>query len=1616
MKKRAIVSRIFGIALVFVMVGTMLISVSAGGEETSDANQVNIRAITYFSNSESSGHLNAYADLQIEEKYIESTADHIMVPDMKAANNAVNYSGDANGNVSITLQSNEIVDGNTTKPYDVENQDTAYEVYKDGDLREIKLPHSGGQPKSYPDLESILGELVRLQLEEGHLTVSEFSSQRNIDVIDSKVKVIVEANPGQYEAACEAISGLGAEIEASYEYLFRALIPISDLTVLAENPAVRFVRLPRKPFPMEETSEGVSVIGADDWRLAGWTGDGVKIGIIDVGFAGHGDLMIEGELPNSLFSHWFGSGGTEGDSNHGSACAEIIHDIAPNAALYLTNYDDELDWANAIDYLISNEVDIISASVGHPSWGPGDGTGLFCEKVADAKYAGILWVNAAGNYGDSHWMGPWADSNGNSLLNFAPSSDTNVIEVLDGQKLDICLKWDDTWGESDNDYDLYLLDDSMTDAVAAGDNTQNGDDDPLEIIQYTAKYTGQYHIIVESESADNTANFHLYAVGVNPNTSLDMEYWEASESLCSPADSPHAMTVGAVDSDFGILLMDYSSQGPTDDGRTKPDVVAPTGVTTASIANFGGTSAACPHAAGAAALVKEAFPIYGPAEIQAYLEGHAFDMGDPGKDNEYGAGSLRLDTTPPTVINHHNGSNPNTNIYVTFSEDMDDSTFNNTNITVSGSLSGSHSCTFSFSHSTHELTINPVTDFAYDETVTVTIGTGVKDFVGNGLATAYVFDFPIVPYVHDTNITISFSQDPVDIFHIVTITAEVIDDNTGLPIADTIVMFSSSLSGWFTNSNIAVPGHPSWAETNGSGIATIDWEPQVAGTAIITAEVEGFTPAQKPLTVNNVGIDIALFLAENTRTDTSTKYEIKAIVTLDDGTPVVDWICFDSPDIPLDECMETSYSGEATTDITICVNGDIQICAEILGFRQCATFAVSCGPIPEIPVFETLDVRSRAGLAWSGDGRILAGVGRSPLTVQLYNFMTQSSSESGMLRDGKEIYSMRANDAGDKVAVGQSGGYLSTVDLATGTVTGPYDTGLSRLWSLDWQGSDIIVGASNGDIGSYTPAWSENWKITTSDAEHILALRCDGSSKFTAGDDIGNLFLRSSSNGAHLDKETAIGGDTMYEFDDTAWSPSGAQVAATGDGFAYVYTVSGNSLTGKTALTGFQYGRNVYSVEYVLNRDGVSIIVTGCTWVNYYSTSGGSATAITHAGDAYSLAWNPVYRILAVGTGTQTKLVNLSDDLLPPNVSVIPGSVTVPYGTDSMVLEITLEDASFLRELTVEVNGVPVPGIPPIPPEQYSASRDVEVDLDIGPNAITVKAWDLYRNESTTPITITRQDDTTGPMISDVIVSPSIGDLNDTFTISANITDEMPIGDVEAYIQDIGESDIAVLTMMDDGTGGDVTAGDHNYTALWDSTGAPSGPYLLDIHAEDTHLPPNETYLDNCALFEVKGPTPVDISVVLQGGSRPPEAWEVPITIKFFEPGADVTTGSPLYVFNLTTTKSDGIATCQCAGVMPDNYDITTVSEHTLINVKRNVVISTPSTAVNMGTLLEGNANNDGIINISDFGILAVSYMCTIGEPCYDCRADFDCNGIINISDFGLLAVNYMQMSPIDVS
>ncbi len=108
-------------------------------------------------------------------------------------------------------------------------------------------------------------------------------------------------------------------------------------------------------------------------------------------------------------------------------------------------------------------------------------------------------------------------------------------------------------------------------------------------------------------------------------------------------------------------LEPFSSQGPTIDGRTKPDISGFDGVSGTTYGNstgcssstgFFGTSASSPNVAGAAALLKQQNPAFGPDELQSLLESKAQDLGTAGKDDLYGAGKLLLGPAPvvfPTI-------------------------------------------------------------------------------------------------------------------------------------------------------------------------------------------------------------------------------------------------------------------------------------------------------------------------------------------------------------------------------------------------------------------------------------------------------------------------------------------------------------------------------------------------------------------------------------------------------------------------------------------------------------------------------------------------------------------------------------------------------------------------------------------------------------------------------------------------------------------------------------------------------------------------------------------------------------------------------------------------------
>ncbi|PSQ95933.1 MAG: serine protease [Bacteroidetes bacterium SW_9_63_38] len=130
----------------------------------------------------------------------------------------------------------------------------------------------------------------------------------------------------------------------------------------------------------------------------------------------------------------------------------------------------------------------------------------------------------------------------------------------------------------------------------------------------------------------------------------------------TPADADSAITVGAITPDSS--LADFSSRGPTADGRIKPDVVVPgTEVVAAwddaDHARVGGTSFAAPQVTGIVAQMLQVNPTLSPIEVRRLLRRTASQAQQPDDRKGWGvvdanaalrAAERRARATPPPSL------------------------------------------------------------------------------------------------------------------------------------------------------------------------------------------------------------------------------------------------------------------------------------------------------------------------------------------------------------------------------------------------------------------------------------------------------------------------------------------------------------------------------------------------------------------------------------------------------------------------------------------------------------------------------------------------------------------------------------------------------------------------------------------------------------------------------------------------------------------------------------------------------------------------------------------------------------------------------------------------------
>lgn len=510
------------------------------------------------------------------------------------------------------------------------------------------LPASTQVIRPVPKLDSRLTHLVTLYETAGLGSVKSWAQQMALDdeLDGDLLRVEIELqSSADSQRFIRLAQERGARVEAFFDRWVQASLPLRALIEIAQRAEVRFVQPPIELSRDQGSvvSEGVRRSGAHRWHETEFKGRGAKIVIIDTGFEGYQALLGK-ELPHEVIARSFRSDGNlEAGERHGTAVAEIVHDMAPEAQLFLTNIRTRTEWGRAVEWAIEQGATGITSSLSSPPECQGDSRTLG-SVARRAREHGILWTTSAGNLGANHWGGPWRDDDSNDILNLTDTDETIDIRVTRDQSFFVVLTWDDPCGQSSNDYDLFLLDQQGR-AITSSTNIQNGAGIPTERIDYRPSQSGTMQIQIRRKPGAKPVTLDIYNRYV-----AQLEYVVPAGSIQDPGLSPYIMAVGAINVNTGALE-GFSSRGPTRDGRPKPDISGHNRVSTHTYGanGFAGTSASTPQVAGAAALVKSAFPDWTPEQIQQFLEARAEDRGAPGKDSDFGAGELFLGEASKTV-------------------------------------------------------------------------------------------------------------------------------------------------------------------------------------------------------------------------------------------------------------------------------------------------------------------------------------------------------------------------------------------------------------------------------------------------------------------------------------------------------------------------------------------------------------------------------------------------------------------------------------------------------------------------------------------------------------------------------------------------------------------------------------------------------------------------------------------------------------------------------------------------------------------------------------------------------------------------------------------------------
>jgi hypothetical protein len=469
---------------------------------------------------------------------------------------------------------------------------------------------------------------------------------------DGLVNVEIVGPIGEPPIGPARIRRFGGEIDAVWRHQTSAWLPPARARDLARDlPAGYLIRDASQP---HENDEGPGAVGSDTYVAGGADGSGITIGIIDRNYQNFTQVQAiqPPVVPQNPTAYDYTGGGTYGGSSpHGTAQVECVYDHAPGADYHIFRIANSTHLGLAIDDAIDAGVQILSATQSWYNEGWADGSGTANAAIDEAGDAGILYFNSAGNRAQTHWQGTFRTTDQDEWHEWDTSGDEiNSFAIADSATMFIYLQWDTGAGVAD--YDLYLVDattDSLLDFSIAGGETFE------KIVWFNdtgGPLTGGIMVDRWSGAALEFEVFNHY--------SAVWEHRMAASSITPPTNNlhPNTLSIGAVDEDdYSATLSDpiqgYSSQGPTNDGRYVLDLAAPTNTMTQAYGGpFGGTSAATPNAAGAAAALWSSQPLLSADGIRHLLLRQAelvLDWGAGGVDHVYGRGGINLHPHAPAT-------------------------------------------------------------------------------------------------------------------------------------------------------------------------------------------------------------------------------------------------------------------------------------------------------------------------------------------------------------------------------------------------------------------------------------------------------------------------------------------------------------------------------------------------------------------------------------------------------------------------------------------------------------------------------------------------------------------------------------------------------------------------------------------------------------------------------------------------------------------------------------------------------------------------------------------------------------------------------------------------------